>query len=164
VLYVYIYFWLRPMRIKLNKILDHTCLEICLPNESMPPLGTFVSYWLHLILSSCCIEDWAFSEKSIYFIAITFSVLFHLHLYTTKTQKHIYLLFPVKLANQYPSSSWVWQHFIYLKGTTIDLLHLGVISNEKSFFGHGKFSIKDGSTTLREQYPALYAIVRHRVI
>jgi hypothetical protein len=42
------------------------------------------------------------------------------------------------------------------------------------FFGHGKFSIKDGSevrfwedkwlgtTSLREQYPALYAIVRHK--
>jgi hypothetical protein len=44
VLYVYTYFWLRPMRIKLDKILDHICLEICLPNKSMPPLGTFVAY------------------------------------------------------------------------------------------------------------------------
>jgi hypothetical protein len=42
------------------------------------------------------------------------------------------------------------------------------------FFGHGKFLIEDGSevrfredkwfgsTTLREQYPALYDIVRHK--
>jgi hypothetical protein len=92
----------------------------------MPPLGTFAAYLLHLSLSSCCIEDWAFSEKSIYITAITFSVLFHLHLYTTKTQKHVYLLFPVKLANQYPSSSWVRQPFLYVKDTTID--HLGVIN------------------------------------
>jgi hypothetical protein len=45
---------------------------------------------------------------------------------------------------------------------------------KKHFFGHGKISIKDGSevrfwedkwlgtTTLREQYPILYAIVRHK--
>jgi hypothetical protein len=118
------------MRIKHDKILVHTCLEIRLPNKSMPPLGTFVAYWLHLSLSSCCIEDWAFSEKSIYFIAIIFSILFHLHLYTTKTQKHFYLSFPAKLANQYPSNTWVWQPFIYLKGTTIDLLHLGVINHK----------------------------------
>jgi hypothetical protein len=115
VLYVYTYFWLHPMRIKLYKMLDHTCLEIRLPNKSMPSLGTFVVYWLHLSLSSCYIGVWAFSEKSIYFIGVTFSVLFLLHLYTTKTQKHFYLLFPVKLANQYPSSSWVWQSFLYWK-------------------------------------------------
>jgi hypothetical protein len=48
------------------------------------------------------------------------------------------------------------------------------MATKKHFFGHGKFSIKDGSevrfwedkwlsaTTLREQYPALYAIVRHK--
>jgi hypothetical protein len=45
---------------------------------------------------------------------------------------------------------------------------------KKHFFGHGTFLIKDGSeihfwedkwlgnTSLREQYPALYAIVRHK--
>jgi hypothetical protein len=48
------------------------------------------------------------------------------------------------------------------------------MATKKHFFSHGKFSIKDGSevrfwedkwfgaTTLREQYPALYAIVRHK--
>jgi hypothetical protein len=98
VLYVSTYFWLHPIRIKLDKILAHTCLEICLLNKSMPPLGTFVTYWLQLSLSSCCIEDWAFSKKSIYFIAITFSVLFLLYHYTTKTQNtfiYYFLLNPL---------------------------------------------------------------------
>jgi hypothetical protein len=48
------------------------------------------------------------------------------------------------------------------------------MATKKHFFGHGKFLIKDGSevrfwedkwlgtTTLREQYPALYDIVRHK--
>jgi hypothetical protein len=48
------------------------------------------------------------------------------------------------------------------------------MATKKLFFGYGTFSIKDGSevrfwedkwlgaTTLREQYPALYAIVRHK--
>jgi hypothetical protein len=47
------------------------------------------------------------------------------------------------------------------------------MATKKHFFGHGKFSIKNGSevrfwedkwlgaTTLREQYAALYAIVHH---
>jgi hypothetical protein len=45
---------------------------------------------------------------------------------------------------------------------------------KKYFFGHGSFSIRDGSeirfwedkwlgnSTLREQYPALYSVVRHK--
>jgi hypothetical protein len=48
------------------------------------------------------------------------------------------------------------------------------MATKKHFFGHGKFSIKDGfevrfwedkwlgTTTLREQYLALYDIVRHK--
>jgi hypothetical protein len=45
------------------------------------------------------------------------------------------------------------------------------MATEKFFFGHGSFSIRDGSeirfwvlgnASLREQYPALYAIVRHK--
>jgi hypothetical protein len=48
------------------------------------------------------------------------------------------------------------------------------MATKKYFFDHGKFSIKDGSevqfwedkwlgsTSLREQYPALYDIVRHK--
>jgi hypothetical protein len=48
------------------------------------------------------------------------------------------------------------------------------MATKKYFFGHGRFSIKDGSevrfwedkwlgsTSLREQYPALYGIVRHK--
>jgi hypothetical protein len=115
VLYVYTYFWLRLIRIKLEKILIHTCLEICLLNKFMSPLGIFVAYWLHLSLSSRCIKDWSFSEKSIYFLAIIFFVLFLLYHYTTKTPKHLYLLFPVKSANQYPRSLWVWQPFLYWK-------------------------------------------------
>jgi hypothetical protein len=50
----------------------------------------------------------------------------------------------------------------------------GLMAMKKHFFGHGKFSIKDGSevrfwedkwlgsTSLRVQYPALYDIVRHK--
>jgi hypothetical protein len=49
-----------------------------------------------------------------------------------------------------------------------------LMEKKKHFFGHGTFSIKDGSeirfcedkwldnTSLREQYPALYAIVHHK--
>jgi hypothetical protein len=48
------------------------------------------------------------------------------------------------------------------------------MATKKFFFGHGSFSIRDGSeirfwedkwlgnASLREQYPALYAIVRHK--
>jgi hypothetical protein len=50
----------------------------------------------------------------------------------------------------------------------------GLMATKKFFFGLGTFSIKDGSeirfwedkwngnATLREQYPALYSIVRHK--
>jgi hypothetical protein len=50
------------------------------------------------------------------------------------------------------------------------------MATKKHFFGYGTLSIKDGSeihlwedkwlgaTTLREQYPTLYAIVRHKGI
>ena len=50
----------------------------------------------------------------------------------------------------------------------------GLMATTKYFFGYGSFSIKDGSeirfwedkwlgdTTLREQYPALYNVVRHK--
>jgi hypothetical protein len=50
----------------------------------------------------------------------------------------------------------------------------GHMATKKHFFGHGTFSIKDGSeirfwedkwlgnTSLRGQHPALYAIVRHK--
>jgi hypothetical protein len=81
----------------------------------MPPLGTCVSYWLHLSLYSHCIEDWAFSQKSIFFIAIIFSVLFPLDDYTPKTQKQFYLLFPIKLANQYLHLLVGSQPFLYWK-------------------------------------------------
>jgi hypothetical protein len=128
VLYDYTYFWLCPMRIKLDKILVHIFLEICMLNKSMPPLGIFFAYWLHLRWSSCCIEDWVFSEKSISFIAITFSVLISLHAYTIKTQKHLYLLYPDKFANQYLQLLVGLTTFSILKGTKINLLHLGVIN------------------------------------
>jgi hypothetical protein len=81
-----------------------------------------------LRFSSRCIEDWAISEKSIYFIAIIFSILFPLHNYTPKTQKHFYLLFHVKIANKYLQLLVGSTTFSILKGTTINLLHLGVIS------------------------------------
>jgi hypothetical protein len=51
-----------------------------------------------------------------------------LHAYTPKTQKHILLLFHVKLANQYLQLLVGSTTFSILKGTTIDLLHLGVIT------------------------------------
>jgi hypothetical protein len=50
----------------------------------------------------------------------------------------------------------------------------GIMATKKHFFPHGSFSIRDGSeirfwedkwlgaTTLREQYPALYRIIRHK--
>jgi hypothetical protein len=44
-------------------------------NKSMPHLGTFVAYLLHLSLSYCCIEDWVFSEKIIYFRDFYFRAL-----------------------------------------------------------------------------------------
>jgi hypothetical protein len=64
-------------------------------------------------------------KKSTYFTAITFLVLIPLHAYTSKNQKH--LLFPVKLANQYLYLLMGSTTFSIFKGTTIDLLHLGVI-------------------------------------
>jgi hypothetical protein len=75
------------------------------------------------------IEDWTFFEKSIYFIAITFSVLISLHAYTPKTQKHLLLLFPVKFANQYLQLLMGSTTFSVSKGTTVDLIHLRVISD-----------------------------------
>jgi hypothetical protein len=86
------------MRIKLDKILVHIGLEICILSKSMPPLGTFVAYRIQ----SCCIEDWAFSEKSIYITAILLSAFTFLHAYTQNPKKNLlYIIFPVKLAKQY---------------------------------------------------------------
>jgi hypothetical protein len=116
------------MRIKLDKILVHIGLEICMLSKSMPALGTFVSYWIHSSLSSCCIENWAFSEKSIYIIANLLSVFISLHAYT---QKHLYYYFPVKLANQYLQLLVDSTTFYILKDATIDLLHLGVITQRE---------------------------------
>jgi hypothetical protein len=51
-----------------------------------------------------------------------------LHAYTSKTPKHLLLLFSVKLVNQYLQLLMGLTTFSLSKGTTIDLLHLGVIT------------------------------------
>jgi hypothetical protein len=113
------------MRIKLDKILVHIGLEICILSKSMPPLGTFVAYRIQ----SCCIEDWAFSEKSIYITAILLSAFTFLHAYIQKPKNTFYnIIFPIKLANQYLQLLVGSTTFSISKGTTMDLLHLGVIS------------------------------------
>jgi hypothetical protein len=58
----------------------------------MSPLGTFVASLLHLSLSSCCIEDWAFSEKEhLLFCNYISSIYFFAHLYL-KTQKYLIII------------------------------------------------------------------------
>jgi hypothetical protein len=103
------------MRIKLDKRLVHIGLEIYMLSKSMPPLGIFVAYWLHLSLSFCCIEDWALCEKSIYIIAILFLVFISLHAYTQKPKNTFIIIFPGKLATTTFNSSWVRQPFLYWK-------------------------------------------------
>jgi hypothetical protein len=105
VLYVYTYFWLRPIRIKLDKILVHTCLEICLLNKSMPPLGIFVAYWLHLSFSSRYIEDWFFFKRAFTFLKLYFPYCFFCTIIKQKP-KSTYLLFLVKSANQLMRGEW----------------------------------------------------------
>jgi hypothetical protein len=95
----------------------------------MPPLRTFVIYSMHLSLSSCCIEDWAFYEKSIYISAkFTFSIYFLARLYQKPKNTSFYIIFLVKLANQYLQLLMGSTTFSLSKGTTIDLLHSGVIT------------------------------------
>jgi hypothetical protein len=94
----------------------------------MLPLETVVAYRIHLSLSSYCIEDWAFSEKSIYITAILLSVFIFLQPYTQKAKNTFLQLFPVKLANQYLQLLVGLSTFSISKGNTIDLLHLGVIT------------------------------------
>jgi hypothetical protein len=115
------------MRIKLDKMVIHIGLEIYMLSKSMPPLETFVAYRIHLSLSSCCIEDWAFSEKSVHITAILLSVFTFLHTYTQKPKTPFYIIFPDNLTNQYLQLLVSLITFSISKGTTIDLLHLGVI-------------------------------------
>jgi hypothetical protein len=111
-------FWLCPMRIKLDKILVHNCLEICMLSKSMPPMETFVNYWIHLSLSTRCIEDWDFSEKEhVLYCNYIFSIYFLACLYpkNTKTPLLLLLLFPINLLTNTFSSLWVRQPFLYWK-------------------------------------------------
>jgi hypothetical protein len=63
----YTYFWLRPTRINLDKImLIYAILEINVLSKSMLPWERLSDIVTQLNLSSCDIEDWAFSEKNIY--------------------------------------------------------------------------------------------------
>jgi hypothetical protein len=134
------------MRIKLDKILVHIGLEIYMLSKPMPPLGTFVAYWLHLGFSSSCIEGWAFSKKSIYIIAILLPVFVSLHSYTQKPQNTFIIIFLVKLASQYLHLLVGSTTFSILKGTTIDLLHLGVINTGRVFGGCRRVLLRPPST------------------
>jgi hypothetical protein len=116
------------MRIKLDQILVHVGLEICTLSKSVRPLGTFVTYSSHLSLYSCCREDKSFFEKRIYISAILLLVFIFLHAYTQKPKNLFYIIFPVKLANQYLQLLTCSTTFSLLKGTATDLLHLGVIN------------------------------------
>jgi hypothetical protein len=81
-------------------------------------------------LSSCCIEDWTFSKKSIYIIAILFLVFISLHgcIQKSKNTFIVIIILHVKLANQYLQLLVGLTTFSISKDTTIDLLHLGVIT------------------------------------
>jgi hypothetical protein len=88
------------MKINFDKILIHVVSEIYLQSKSMPPLETFVTYRIHLRLSSSYIEDWDLSEKSIYISIILLSVFTFLHAYTQNPPNIcFYIISPVKLAN-----------------------------------------------------------------
>jgi hypothetical protein len=118
------------MIIKLDKILVHVGLESCMLSKSMPPLGTYFTYGIHLSYSSCCIEDWAFSEKSIYISTnFTFSIYFPGRLYQKPKKNCFYIIFQVKLTNLYLQLLVGSTTFSISKGTKIDLLHLEVITH-----------------------------------
>jgi hypothetical protein len=104
----------------------------------MPPLGTFVAYRIHSSLSSCFIEDWALYEKSIYITTILLSAFTFLHVYTQNPKTPILYYFPIKLANQYLQLLMGLTTFSILKGTVIDLLHLGVITPPKKIHANSK--------------------------
>jgi hypothetical protein len=102
----------------------------------MPPSGTLASYkHTHLSLSSCCIDDWAFSHWEHLHIAIYF-LHFILLQYKLKTQKTTacLLLLRVKSANQYLQLLVNPITFFIKKYYTIDLLHSGAIT--LSLVGH----------------------------
>jgi hypothetical protein len=119
------------MRIKLDKILIHISLEICMLSKSMLAPGNICRLLniLELVLSLHRGLGFIFSENSIYFIRITFLVFISLHAYTQKTPLLLLLLllFPIKLANQYLQLLVGLTTFSIMKVTTTDLLHLGVI-------------------------------------
>ena len=93
----------------------------------------------HLSLSSCCIKDWAFSEKSIYILAIYFLQFTFLQTINPKKYKTAasFIGLLVKLANQCLQLLVGSITFSILKGTTIDLLHLGVIRRATKRAGVG---------------------------
>ena len=84
-------------------------------SKFMPLSGTFITYNTHLSLSSCCIEDWAFSEKSIYFLAIYFPTIYFSVNHKPKNTKllHLLLFYLLNLLTNTFSSLWVPQPFLY---------------------------------------------------
>jgi hypothetical protein len=119
------------MRIKLDKILIYAFLEICMLSKSMPPLGTFVThnYTLELVLLMHRWLGFLWKEhlhlRKLYFLLFTY-----LHTLTKKSKTiAISIIFPLKLANQYLQLLEGSTTFSILKGTTIDLLYLEVISH-----------------------------------
>jgi hypothetical protein len=107
----------------------------------MPPSWTLVSYnRTHLILSSCCIEDWAFhSSREFTYFYLLYALYFYCKLYTWKHQNYYFIIIiiaflSILLTNTF-SSTWVRQLFL-LKSTTIDLLHFGAISHLASSAVH----------------------------
>ena len=104
-----------------------------MPSKSMPPSGTFVSY-LHTPHTT---ELVLLIEKGIgLFLKGTFNysctlllvLYFFLQHYTQNTKTFAtFIVFPARFTNQYLQLLVGSKTFSYLKGTTIDLLHLGVI-------------------------------------
>jgi hypothetical protein len=84
-------------------------------SKSMPPLGIFVAYWIHLSLSSNCIVDWAFSEKEQLLYCNYIFIIYFLACLYPKTQKHLNYYFLLNLLTNTFSSSWVRQPFLYWK-------------------------------------------------
>jgi hypothetical protein len=63
------------------------------------------------------------------FLQTLLSVIYLIEPINQKPENYYFIIIIlVKLANQYPSFSWARQTFSILKGTIINLLHLGVIS------------------------------------
>src|SRR4051812_15952013 len=104
-----------------------------MPSKSMPRWGTFVSYlhtpyMLELVLLigkgiGLCLK------RAFYYYCILLSVFYFSCNITHQNTKTFatFIIFPTRFTRQYLQLLVGSKTFSYLKGTTIDLLHLGVI-------------------------------------